>query len=373
MLNSKKQTLKNTSTNENYDSLSLRDKFSHLSEPEKPIWKRYKTNDATIEKLSELLSENRRGLLLYRDELIGLLASWDQEGRESDRAFFLEAWNGYESLTTDRIGRGTIHTENLCVSIFGNTQPTKLMRYLHHAIRGLDNDGLLQRFQVLVYPDEPNDWRLIDRKPDQQAKERVLSIIKNLVEMDFVQAGATKEPSDRFPFFRFDEEGQQLFYHWLTELEKEKLRQDEQPILLEHLAKYRSLMPSLALIFHLIEIAEGKPSHAISYDSTLLAIGWCNYLENHARRIYGMTTEGVRQSTIKLAKKIQRGELTSPFSLRDIYRKHWALLDDKEVVQKACEELIDLGWLKPEIFLYEIGRPKLLSYIVNPKISPEHS
>lgn len=37
MLNSQKQALKNKSISESYDSLSLKDKFSHLSEPEKPI------------------------------------------------------------------------------------------------------------------------------------------------------------------------------------------------------------------------------------------------------------------------------------------------------------------------------------------------
>jgi hypothetical protein len=368
MLNSKKLSLKNKSENESYDALSLKDKFSHLSEPEKPIWKRFKTNDATIEKLSELLVDNPRGLLLYRDELMGLLSSWDQEGRESDRAFFLEAWNGYGSLTTDRIGRGTVHTENLCVSIYGNTQPAKLTRYLYQAMRGMDNDGLLQRFQLLIYPDEPTDWQLIDRKPNYQAKERASGIIKNLVEMDFVQVGAVKDPHDRFPSFHFDDEAQKYFYIWLTELETEKLHKEDQPILMEHLAKYRSLMPSLALLFHLIDVADGKGGDKVSFNATALAIGWCNYMESHARRIYGMASQGARQSTINLCKKIQAGELTSPFSLRDVYKKEWALLDEKEVVQKACEELIESGWLKREIPLHEMGRPKMPMYAINPKV-----
>ncbi|MBA2410732.1 MAG: hypothetical protein H0V62_13560 [Gammaproteobacteria bacterium] len=47
-----------------------------------------------------------------------------------------------------------------------------------------------------------------------------------------------------------------LFYEWLADLQ-EKLQGDDEPVVLEHLGKYRSLMPSLALIFHLIEIADG--------------------------------------------------------------------------------------------------------------------
>src|SRR5437867_12475554 len=40
-------------------------------------------------------------------------------GREPDRAFHLEGWNSNGSHTTDRIGRGTIYTPNLCESTFG--------------------------------------------------------------------------------------------------------------------------------------------------------------------------------------------------------------------------------------------------------------
>ncbi len=63
-----------------------------------PVRRRYKTNDATVEKLGELLRDNPNGLLLMRDELLGLLRRFDQEGRETDRAFFLEAWNGSGNL-----------------------------------------------------------------------------------------------------------------------------------------------------------------------------------------------------------------------------------------------------------------------------------
>jgi hypothetical protein len=154
LLKSSKQALQRKSSMNNIDALSLKEKLMQSKEPAKPIWKRYKTNDATIEKLSELLAQNPRGLLLYRDELVGLLSGWDREGREGDRAYFLEAWNGYGSLTTDRISRGTVHTENVCLSIFGNIQPAKLAHYLDRTIRGMDNDGLLQRFQLLIYPDQ---------------------------------------------------------------------------------------------------------------------------------------------------------------------------------------------------------------------------
>jgi Protein of unknown function (DUF3987) len=121
--------------------------------PKAPTLRRYKTNDSTVEKLGELLRENPAGLLVVRDELVGLIATWEREGREGERAFFLEAWNGNQSFDTDRIGRGHISIPNLCTSIFGGIQPDKMTVYLEQAAHALANDGMLQRFQMLVYPD----------------------------------------------------------------------------------------------------------------------------------------------------------------------------------------------------------------------------
>src|ERR1700737_3806651 len=42
--------------------------------PDAPTLRRYKTNDSTVEKLGELLRENPAGLLVLRDELVGLIA-----------------------------------------------------------------------------------------------------------------------------------------------------------------------------------------------------------------------------------------------------------------------------------------------------------
>ena len=232
----------------------LRAEYASLEEPEPPTRQRYKTNDATIEMLSVLLNQNPRGILIFRDELIGLLVSWDKSGRETDRAFYLEAWNGTGGFTTDRIGRGTIDTQNLCVSLLGGIQPSKLAAYLAQAKDPLQNDGLIQRFQLLVYPDEPN-WQLIDEAPDLFARNRVYEVYKTLAEMDFKEYGAT--PGKKRPYFVFSEEAQKSFNAWLIELQTVKLK-DETPLMAEHLSKYRSLMPSLALIFHLVECADGK-------------------------------------------------------------------------------------------------------------------
>ena len=46
------------------------------------------------------------------------------------------------------------------------------------------------------------------------------------------------------PYFRFDDAGQVVFNEWLTELQTIKIQQEENPLMVEHFGKFRSLMPS---------------------------------------------------------------------------------------------------------------------------------
>ena len=342
--------------------------FAELEEPDKPVWNRFKTNDATIEKMGELLSDNPRGMMLFRDELIGLLASWDKEGREPDRAFYLEAWNGNGSITSDRIGRGTVFVKNLCVSICGGIQPTKLTPYLYQAVKGHDNDGLIQRLQLMVYPDQPTKWELIDEFPDCEAKNKAFSVIETLTKKDFTKYGAVLDDGENIPYFRFADDAQEVFYEWLTELQRVKLSQDEEPIILEHLGKYRSLMPSIALIFHLIELADTGGQGPVSLQAAQMAAAWCAYLESHARRIYGLVTDIHHQAAARLSKKIKAGQLEDGFTAREVYRKGWSLLDSPENAQAACDELVDLGWLRQVMTKPEFQQREKVEYQINPKV-----
>ena len=352
---------------------SIKEELSQLEEPEQPTMHRYKTNDATIEKLSELLNENPHGLLLFRDELVGLLASWDKPGRESDRAFFLEAWDGQGSHTSDRIGRGTIFTKNLCVSVLGGIQPAKATKYLYQSMNGLENDGLIQRFQMLVFPDEPKDWHLVDKTPDKQAKDRVFRIIRQLVDMDFAKFGATKDDPDEFLYIHFSEEAQKVFNDWLTDLQLTKLMVDDHPMVNEHLTKYRSLMPSLALLFHFIGIADGATGDSVSFSSAEKAVAWCDYLEAHQRRFYGLVANINEQAAVKLSEKIQFGKLNDGFTVRDVYRQNWHLLNTKELAQSACNELIDANWLRIKVTPPAFKQKEKAGYMINPKIQQKES
>jgi putative DNA primase/helicase len=335
---------------------------------DRPICRRYEVNDSTIEKLGELLAENPNGVLLYRDELSGFLRSLDREDRAGDRAKYLEMWDGKGELTYDRIGRGTVRIPSNTLSILGGIQPHILMAYVSEAVRGgVGGDGLLQRFQLAVWPDVSRQWQNIDRWPDIEAKNEAFELFKYLDSLTPESVGA--DASEGIPFLRFGADAQERFDAWRTELES-KLRSDsEHPAFEAHLAKYRKLVPALALLIHVASRDVGSVS-LVALEKALL---WANYLEAHARRIYSAVLRPDTIAARELAKHLQRADLPVRFTLREVYRKGWTGLANKEDAEAATELLCDLAWLRiaadaPARVPGTPGRKGSQTFETNPKI-----
>ena len=107
-------------------------------------------NDATPEKVAEILSRDPSGSLMVRDELAGWLGSFERYNSGSSRSFFLSCWNG-GTFTKDRVGNGSqdadaeICVDNLALGILGGIQPDLLGK-----LGDLTSDGLLQRFLIVL-------------------------------------------------------------------------------------------------------------------------------------------------------------------------------------------------------------------------------
>jgi len=333
---------------------------------EKPIRRRYEMNDGTVEKLGAILSENPNGLLVFRDELTGFLKSLDKDGQEGARSFYLECWNGTDSFTVDRIERGTVDIPSAIVSILGGIQPGPLSDYLRKAAAGgAGDDGLLQRFQLAVWPDCLTLWENVDRAPDQRAAQRAFEAYERLDSLNPYAINAQADSSDGVPYLRFEADAQQAFDNWReTELEPRVRSGNEHPAIEGHLSKYRSLVPTLALLCHLADEPEGGP---VLLQSVERAIKWARYLESHARRIYGSISCQANESAHALASKIQDGSLKDGFTLRDVYRPKWSSLASKDAASAAVDVLIDIDWIHPEQ-CDTGGKPKTV-FRVNPGVT----
>ncbi len=318
------------------DLAQLAEKLDGLAVHEK----RYIVNDGTVEKLGELLNHNPRGLLLVRDELVGLLRSLDKPGHENDRAFYLESWAGAGAFTYDRIGRGTLHIPALTLSIIGGMVPGKLKTYVNSALAGgIDDDGLLQRFQLIVWPELSEEFDNIDRFPSTEAKNAAFEAYKRLDELSPENLGA-EIIDDQPPGLRFAPDAQELFNEFRDRLERRVRSSDETaPSFESHMAKYRSLVPSLALVFHLIDVVGGQSQGPVNLEATRLAAQWCDYLEQHARKVYAAELYPNLSAAHLLAEKIRIGAVVDEMNVRDIYRHHWSGLAEPEAVWDGIQFL----------------------------------
>ena len=298
-----------------------------------------------------MLSENPNGILALSDELSGLLQSLDTAGQEAARAFFLSGWGGSGNCSFDRIGRDNIHLKNYCLSVFGGFQPERLKLYAKQTNTGSSkNDGLIQRFQLLVWPNLNQHTALIDRLPDQNAIKLIVNTFNNLNH----HTNGTK--------LHYVKQAQYDFNQWFLKNEgfiNSGLLDSARH---SHYAKYRSLIPALSLLYHLIDGHIGS----VCSDCLNKAIAFSEYLKSHAERVYHSVQGMDNAPMLTLSIKLKNKELNDEFTLNDLIHKGWADLTNKSSAQNAINGLIAWNWLK-EVEKKGVGRPTF-KYLINPGI-----
>jgi len=311
---------------------------------------RLTTSDATIEKLAELLRRNPRGMLVVRDELAGFIGSLDRADRPADRPFYLEGWNGSGSFEVDRVGRGSIYVPALCLSIFGGLQPDRL-RPIVEAAASTGGDGLLARFQLLIYPDDRGAEVYQDRAPNVAARNEAFEayVRLNAAALRAIDSG---EPR----VLRFDPESQALFIEAWQELAVELDTEAAKalPAWESHLAKFSRLLPAIAL---LLELVERPDAQTVGAGAALRALRWRDLLRGHAEKVYAPVLRSEVAAAHALLSKVRAGAIEDGSTVRSVYRNQWAGLRTPESVGAGLAQLEQHGWLWIEE-LGDAGRPR---------------
>jgi Protein of unknown function (DUF3987) len=142
--------------------------------PDKPPRPRLVMADATTEAMAALLAAQPRGLASLRDELAGLLGSFDRySGSGQDRTFLLEGYGG-RSYTVDRKSsdKPTL-IPFVAISVLGGIQPDRLELVTDGA-----DDGLAGRF-LFIWPERAPHAR-VARGPNPETFTRVLRRLQGL-------------------------------------------------------------------------------------------------------------------------------------------------------------------------------------------------
>ncbi|WP_165071960.1 DUF3987 domain-containing protein, partial [Paludisphaera rhizosphaerae] len=221
--------------------------------------------------------------------------------------------------------------------------PGPLASLVADARNGVGADGLLARVQLLVWPDAV-PYKPCERWPDHEAKQEVRRIFRKIAEADYSSRGGHVDQFGGPPAFRFDAAAQAIFDSWFEALEVRLRSGDiEDPALKSALSKYRSLVPSLALVYHLVSHVDSEKIPPVDVAAVESAIGWAVYLEAHARRVYGCSGGASVSPGARLARRLS--ELPAGFTRRDLQRKGWSGLRGPEELDRAIHAACERRWI----------------------------
>lgn len=304
--------------------------------PEQPKFNHVWTSDSTTEALAEMLS-NAKGLVLFRDELVGWVRSMDayrSGGKGADRQHYLSMWSR-SPIKIDRKSRpDPVIVSRPCLSVVGGIQPDILPDLVEHASR---DDGFIDRL-LFAYPDiGPDRWT--DAGVDEAAQEAVERLFSRLYELD----GAEMPSGDVVPrVARLGPESRTLWREWY-DAHQEEYRDEHLPSSLKGTwAKLPSQLARLALILHIGHAVDaGQAVGAVVSSETLAeAADLVDYFKEHARAALGE----LRTPRPQLEERVLRGlKERGPSSTRSIHLDvlHSAVKYDR--LKATLERLLEDG------------------------------
>src|SRR5215212_4844100 len=257
---------------------------SELRKPAKPTLVRTYADDTTVERLADILNENRRGLLIIKDELSGWLGGmnqYKQGGKGADRQFWLSVHTNQPVSVDRKSSDEPVIVPHPWVSVIGGIQPEVLPDF------GKDRgDGLIDRF-IPVYP-KPRVGRWTDDEISDHVRDEYARTISSLYKLRHAN-----DEEDPFPSkVGMTDEAKALFvaeYNRLhDELEAPGFPQRLRPAW----GKLEAYFARFALILAMTRVAElGNQGQVgiverITREDMAGAVQFLAYFKNHVRRVY---------------------------------------------------------------------------------------
>ena len=338
----------------------------------------YIYTDLTVQAHQEAMLTDPWGGMLYRDELVGVLKSFEMQGQEQARGFYLQAWGGEWEYDMRRIVRGERFIPYAVTTLAGTTQPSVWLPYVRQASRG--GDGLVQRF-LPIWPDRA-PVRLIDRKHNEAARQQALRLFEYFASLPAPEVVMQPDGSMAYevPKRRVTPAAREVYKDWLRPMKEgvPALNAEWGEGYGGHVSKMQTTLPTLALICALTRSFEqGQPLAGSAVDEVDMrrALAWEPYLLSHMRRTYAAAGTPDMDAARKLLSMIQAAKLTAPnssaplasFGASDVARKEWSGLKKADEVYRAADVLAVYGWLhREEGQRGGSGRPREPRYWVHP-------
>ncbi|WP_281951399.1 DUF3987 domain-containing protein [Nitrosophilus kaiyonis] len=278
--------------------------------------------DTTKEKLTDVLSTNSQGILIFQDEITRIIYSFVKDPEM--RSLILESWSGASKHTIGRINRGDVNIEKLTIGLFGGIQP-ELYKQLVLAQEDNIASGFNDRFQLL-YVVKDFKYQITDKEQNEIIYNEFKKLVDTLIDMKLENYTKAKEYPyiEDLYYLKLTDEAKKIFKSFMEGLNNELSQ--EYPLLRGFLSKSDKLLGSLALLLHTIEaINEPKENNYINADIMNRAIEITKFYIYQAIEASHIAIHLEEKKEIDFEKKRNRVlsytlKQKLPIKLRDIYR-----------------------------------------------------
>lgn len=294
--------------------------------PERPKPKTIFSSDTTVEAIAEMLGNNERGILLYRDELTAWITSLNQYkgGKGNDKEFFLSAWSGIPAKV-DRKGKKAIYIPRPFLCILGGIMPENL-----NILKGKVHDGFIERI-LFSFP-EPMKAIWSDTTVSPDTKEKTKAILRKLHEdthQDTIEL--TKDAREIFA----------IYYEYLKDIKETDI-----PGILAKLPAYTARFALILTLLH------GKRVCDIEIMDKAIEIA--NYFRSHAEKIFQeLETSKEQKETHAIVEWAKRKGIRK-IKTRDLCRACIPGCKNAREAKAKMQELVDLDSAKWVFFGKEI-------------------
>ncbi|WP_239445716.1 DUF3987 domain-containing protein [Parabacteroides sp. An277] len=152
---------------------------------EKPVFNQFLVSDSTPEARNQVLSVNPNGVLLYRDELKGMIDDFGRYNRSGELSQLLSIYDS-DNIIVNRKSDDTLLIEKPFMSILGSIQPSVLNETFGNEL--MMGNGFVQRW-LFCFPDSVPPAMYSDEVIPSSVANDWRSFIYNLLMFDFSAEG----------------------------------------------------------------------------------------------------------------------------------------------------------------------------------------
>lgn len=162
-----------------YDAEFLKPLKERNPKLEMPMYQQYILSDFTPEVLVRQHKANPRGLIVFFDELIGFIYSFNKYRSGADEQMWTQLFAG-GGVTVNRVGADPVKINDTCIGVFGGIQPEILVSFA----KGKIQNGFVDRW-LFAFPEKVPYPKFNDIDIDERIAQSWNKIIQRILSLPF--------------------------------------------------------------------------------------------------------------------------------------------------------------------------------------------